>query len=155
MRTVCTYAPHSLPWSMIPPRHSLVREMVNYLLSQHGNQQVYNLVKRRPEIESKFSRKYNYEGAKCEDPKMIQEYFDRVREVTLEYGILPEDIYNFDETGFAMGLCATAKVVTGSDRYARPKLLQPVNREWATAIEQLIRLDGPCFHSNTPTKSIK
>ncbi|EED21582.1 conserved hypothetical protein [Talaromyces stipitatus ATCC 10500] len=116
----------------LPPRHSLVREMAGYLLSQRGNQQVgenwvYNLVKRRPEIESNFSRKYNYERAKCEDPKIIQEYFDRVREVISDYGILPEDIYNFDETGFAMGLCAIAKVITGSDRYARPKLLQPVN----------------------------
>ncbi|EED17013.1 pogo transposable element, putative [Talaromyces stipitatus ATCC 10500] len=124
----------------LPPRHSLVREMANYLLSQRGNQQVgekwvYNLIQRRPEIESKFSRKYNYERAKCEDPKLIQEYFDRVREVISKYGILPEDIYNFDETGFAMGLCATAKVITGSDRYARPKLLQPGNREWVTAIE--------------------
>ncbi|EED20347.1 pogo transposable element, putative [Talaromyces stipitatus ATCC 10500] len=124
----------------LPPRHSLVREMADYLLSQRGNQQVgenwvYNLVKRRPEIESKFSRKYNYERAKCEDPKIIQEYFDRVREVILEYEILPEDIYNFDETGFAMGLCATAKVITGSDRYAQPNLLQPGNREWITAIE--------------------
>jgi hypothetical protein len=53
----------------------------------------------------------------------------------LEYGILLEDIYNFDETGFAMGLCATAKVITGSDRYSRPHLLQPGNREWVTAIE--------------------
>ncbi|EED15738.1 hypothetical protein TSTA_051750 [Talaromyces stipitatus ATCC 10500] len=34
-----------------------------------------------------------------------------------------------------MGLCATAKVITGSGRYARPKLLQPGNREWVTAIE--------------------
>ncbi|EED22675.1 conserved hypothetical protein [Talaromyces stipitatus ATCC 10500] len=126
----------------ITPRHSLVREMANYLLSQRGNQQVgekwvYNLIQRRPEIESKFSRKYNYERAKCEDPKLIQEYFDRVREVISKYGILPEDIYNFDETGFAMGLCATAKVITGSDRYARPKLLQPGNREWVTAIEAI------------------
>jgi hypothetical protein len=124
----------------LPPRHSLVREMANHLLSQHGGQQVgekwvYNLVKRRPEIDSKFSRRYNYERAKCEDPKIIQEHFDRVRDVISEYGILPEDIYNFDETGFAMGLCATAKVITGSDRYARPKLLQPGNREWVTAIE--------------------
>jgi hypothetical protein len=53
----------------------------------------------------------------------------------LKYGILSEDIYNFDETGFAMGLCATAKVITSSDRYGRPKLLQPGNREWVTAIE--------------------
>ncbi|EEA25964.1 hypothetical protein TMatcc_005785 [Talaromyces marneffei ATCC 18224] len=124
----------------LPPRHSLVREMVNYLLLQHSKPQVgknwvTNLIKRRPEIDSKFARKYNYERAKCEDPKIIQEHFDRVRAAISEYGILPEDIYNFDETGFAMGLCATAKVITGSDRYARPKLLQPGNREWVTAIE--------------------
>ncbi|EED15874.1 conserved hypothetical protein [Talaromyces stipitatus ATCC 10500] len=87
----------------LPPRHSLV-----------GEKWVYNLVKRRPEIESKFSRKYNYERAKCEDPKLIQEYFDRVREVISKYGILPEDIYNFDETGFAMGLCATAKAINST-----------------------------------------
>jgi hypothetical protein len=123
-----------------PPRPSLVRDMANHLLSQRGNQQVgqnwvTNLVRRRPELKSRFSRRYNYERAKCEDPKIIQEYFDRVRETILKYGIVPEDIYNFDETGFAMGLCATAKVITGSDRYGRPKLLQPGNREWVTAIE--------------------
>ncbi|EEA22978.1 conserved hypothetical protein [Talaromyces marneffei ATCC 18224] len=114
--------------------------MVNYLLLQRDKPQVgknwiTRLIKRRPEIDSKFARKYNYERAKCEDPKIIQEHFDRVRDAISEYGILPEDIYNFDETGFAMGLCATAKVITGSDRYARPKLLQPGNREWVTAIE--------------------
>ncbi|EED16233.1 conserved hypothetical protein [Talaromyces stipitatus ATCC 10500] len=124
----------------LPPRHSLVREMANYMLLQRGNQQVgenwvTKLTKRRPEIDSKFSRRYNYERAKCEDPKIIREHFDRVRAAILEYGILPEDIYNFDETGFAMGLCSSAKVITGSDRYARPKLLQPGNREWVTAIE--------------------
>ena len=31
----------------------------------------------------------------------------------------------------------TAKVITGSDRYARPYLLQPGNREWVTAIEAI------------------
>jgi hypothetical protein len=55
----------------------------------------------------------------------------------MKYGIQPEDIYNFDGTGFAMGLCATAKVITGSDRYSRPHLLQPGNREWVTAIESV------------------
>ena len=96
----------------LPPRHSLVREMANHLLSQYGTQQVgekwvYNLVKRRPEIESKFSRKYNYERAKCEDPKIIQGHFDRVRDIISEYGILPEDIFNFDETSFTIGLIST------------------------------------------------
>ena len=67
--------------------------------------------------------------------RSFRNIFDRVRDAISKYGILPEDIYNFNETGFAMGLCTTAKVITGSDRYARPKLLQPGNREWVTAIE--------------------
>jgi hypothetical protein len=112
----------------------MVRDIANILLSQHGNQEIsekwiYRLIQRRPDIKSRFSRRYNYKRAKCEDPKIIQEYFDHVREAILKYGILPEDIYNFDETSFAIGLCATAKVITRSDRYSRPYLLQPNNRE--------------------------
>jgi hypothetical protein len=90
------------------------------LLSQHGNEHVgeklvYRFVDQHPILKPRFSRRYNYERAKCEDIKIIQEHFDRVRDAVQEYGILSEDIYNFDETGFAMGLCATAKVITGSD----------------------------------------
>ncbi|ODM14863.1 hypothetical protein SI65_09615 [Aspergillus cristatus] len=51
------------------------------------------------------------------------------------HGIAYEDIYNFDETGFAMGLIATARVVTRAETVGRPALLQPGNREWVTAIE--------------------
>ena len=105
--------------------------MVNYLLLQHGKPQVgknwvTNLIKRRPEIDSKFARKYNYERAKCEDLKIIQEHFDCVQAAISEYGILPEDIFNFDETGFAIGLCTTVRVIIGSIQYAL-KLLQPGN----------------------------
>ena len=55
----------------------------------------------------------------------------------MEKGILQEDIYNFDETGFAMGLIATTKVVTRAEIYGRPSLLQPGNCEWVTAIETI------------------
>jgi hypothetical protein len=46
-----------------------------------------------------------------------------------------EDIYNFDETGFQMGVISTAKVVTGSERRHAPKAIQPGNREWVTVIQ--------------------
>ena len=49
----------------------------------------------------------------------------------LQYGIDPDDIYNFDGTGFAMCLTATAKVVTWSQYYGRRSVLQPGNREWS------------------------
>lgn len=53
----------------------------------------------------------------------------------MQYGIVFEDIYNFDETGFAMGLIVTAKVVTRADIYGKRQLVQPGNREWVTLIE--------------------
>jgi hypothetical protein len=34
-----------------------------------------------------------------------------------------------------MGVITTAKVITGSERSARPVSIQPGNREWVTAIE--------------------
>ena len=65
-----------------------------------------------------------------------------------ENGIQPEDIYNFDETGFVMGLISAQKVITRRDLYGRRPLLQPGNREWVTAIETICA-DGyslpPCI----------
>jgi hypothetical protein len=46
-----------------------------------------------------------------------------------KYRILPEDIYNFNKIRFLMGVIATIKVITGSEKSLRPKLIQPGNRE--------------------------
>ncbi|KAG2014539.1 hypothetical protein GB937_006766 [Aspergillus fischeri] len=64
------------------------------------------------------------------DPKVIKEWFDRVLITIMQHGIAQEDIYNFDETGFAMGLVATARVVTRADYYGKASLVQPGNQEW-------------------------
>ena len=45
---------------------------------------------------------------------------------------LAEDIYNFDETGFAIGLISTQKVVTRAKYYSCRSILQPGNCEWVT-----------------------
>ena len=52
---------------------------------------------------------------KCENPEIIKKWFDLVQITTMQYEIAYEDIYNFDETGYAMGLIAIAKVVTRAD----------------------------------------
>jgi hypothetical protein len=80
-------------------------------------------VKRHPELSNRFSRRYNYERAKCEDPKIIGEWFTLIQKTILENGIDSDDIHNFDETGFAMGLTATAKVVTRAEYYGQRSLL--------------------------------
>jgi hypothetical protein len=52
-----------------------------------------------------------------------------------KYGIQPEDIYNFDETGFSIRIEFTSRVIISSDRHGRPLPIQSGDREWVTAIE--------------------
>jgi hypothetical protein len=51
-----------------------------------------------------------------------------------KYSILDCDFYNFDETGFMIGIICSTMVVTRADRRGRGRAVQPGNREWATAI---------------------
>ena len=100
------------------PTLPFVRRMANLLLSERvanasiGKNWLTRFVRRHEELFSKFLRKYDYQRAKCEDLVLIQGWFDRVQATIAKYGIVEEDIYNFDETGFQMGVIATAKVIT-------------------------------------------
>jgi hypothetical protein len=156
------------------PRPSTIREMANILLAARGQTPpptvgvnwISTFVKRREELQSRYSRRYNYQRAQNEDPRSLRVWFESVRRVVEENGILAEDIYNFDETGFAMGLISAQKVVTRAEYYSRRSILQPGNREWVTAIEAICA-DGyslpPCvifagkvyiagwFESNLPS----
>jgi hypothetical protein len=57
-----------------------------------------------------------------------------VKNTIAKYSICEADIYNFDETGFMMGVISTGMVVTSSDGRAKAKKIQPGNREWVTVV---------------------
>jgi hypothetical protein len=123
-----------------PPRIRGVEEMANILLRVRGAPPVgvnwaSNFIKRQPELRTRWVRKYDYQRAKCEDPKVIGPWFTLVRNLKAKYGILDEDLYNFDETGFMMGVIFPGMVVTTSEGRTKAKLVQPGNREWATVIQ--------------------
>ncbi|KFZ24449.1 hypothetical protein V502_01072 [Pseudogymnoascus sp. VKM F-4520 (FW-2644)] len=117
-----------------PPQMSIVEDMANRLLATHnaprvGSRWASNFVKRHTELQTRFQRKYNYQRAKCEDPEVICGWFELVQNTIAKYGINDADIYNFDETGFIMGVISTAMVVTSSDGQAKAKTVQPGNWE--------------------------
>jgi hypothetical protein len=60
-----------------------------------------------------------------------------VRSIKVKYGILDKDTYNFDETGFIMGVITSQLVITGSERHGKRKGIQPGNREWTTVINSI------------------
>ncbi|RFN45100.1 hypothetical protein FIE12Z_10660 [Fusarium flagelliforme] len=123
-----------------PPQIRIVEDMANRLLAARnkppvGKRWASNFIERQPELQKRLPRTYGYKRALCEDPTIIRNWFRLIENTIMKYGIQPDDIWNFDETGFIMGKIQPKKVVTTAERRGRPKLVQPGNREWVTVIE--------------------
>jgi hypothetical protein len=58
-----------------------------------------------------------------------------VGDIIAKYGVTEEDIFNFDETSFQMGVISTSKVIITLDRKVGLRTRQLGNRKWVTAIE--------------------
>jgi hypothetical protein len=127
-----------------PPHIIDVRRMADTLLAARGQNPppqpvgknwASRFIQSQPELRTKWTRKFSSQRALSEDPIAITAWFKLVEETRQTYGVLDQDIYNFDETGFMMGVAATSKVVTSSERVGRAIVVQPGNREWVTVIE--------------------
>jgi hypothetical protein len=122
-----------------PPSLSAVEDMANHLVRLKGERHVgkhwvERFIKRRTELKTRFNRVYDFERALNEDPALISKWFELFKSTKDEYGIVDEDVWNFDETGFMMGIIHPHMVVTKAERIGRAKSVQPGNRDWATAI---------------------
>jgi len=123
-----------------PPQIESVQDIANLLQATRQATPVsklwpYNFIQRRPELKTRFSRAYDFQQALCEDPKLIKEWFRLVANMRSKYGIQDTNLYNFDETGFIIGVICGHMVVTRADRRGQDKQLQPRNCKWATAVE--------------------
>jgi len=124
----------------LPPSKLEVQDMANKLLRERGAKPVGknwvdNLVKRTPELQMRWTRPYDRQRAACEDPAVLQPWFALVQSIKAKYGIIDEDTYNFDESGFLMGKIGSQLVVTGLEKPGKRKKLQPGDREWVTLIQ--------------------
>ena len=124
--------------------------MANLLLGKRDGGRVGKLwtarfIARRQELKTRLNRVYDFQRAACQDLELIGAWFKLVDNMRAKYGIADSDFYNFDETGFMMGvICGSSMVVTRADRQGRSKSVQPGNREWATAIE-CVDSEGWCL----------
>lgn len=124
------------------PGLSVVEEMANLLREVRdapcvGPRWASNFVRRQPELRTRWSRPYDYQRAKCEDPEIIDAWFHLFQNMVAKHGILESDIWNFDETGFLMGQISSTLVVTSSEGRGKAKKIQPGNREWVTVIQAI------------------
>jgi hypothetical protein len=108
------------------PRLAGVEDIANYILESRGAKRVgklwaYRFVQRQAALKTRFNRVYDFQRALYEDSKLISAWFRLVENIRVKYRVLDCDFYNFDETGFIIGVICPAIVVTRVDRRGRGK----------------------------------
>ena len=85
----------------------------------------------------------------AEDSQVIKSHFHDFRAAIRRHGICREDIWNFDETGFRLGIARSDWVLISSDKNVSSRVLSkdPDNRENLTAVKCInaISLSIPSF----------
>ena len=95
--------------------------MANKLLGTRGEELVgknwvERFVTRLNKLKMAFNRAKDRQRIQQEDLKVIGAWFKLVKETEDKYSVLDNNIHNFNETGFQMGVIRSIKVVTGSKR---------------------------------------
>lgn len=90
---------------------------------------------RHPEIADRYSAPIENERAAAGMPETINFFFNRLSEVWSRYHIPPEDTYNMDEKGYAIGQGSKQTKVLAHRKRKTSRIRQPGNREWVSVIE--------------------
>jgi len=127
----------------IPLRRRHVMQMVYEILKAKGRMTeigkgwVDRFVQRHPGIiQTKVGKSLDKQRALATDISILKEHLERFYLLKSRYHVLPQNVWNTDEKGFAMGLGVGG---TGLCRTGRgdPKIMQDGKRDWATVIEAI------------------
>ena len=113
-------------------------QLVNY--ESFGRDWVSRFMLRHPQLES--ARRKCIEAARIKDVSVerLTKWFEDLRQVIDEHGIEPYNIYNMDESGFAIGDVEASQRIINAE--IRQKFqAKPGRQEWVTAVE-CICVDG-------------
>ena len=134
-----------------PPTHSLIREIADELRKRRlfnindqniqlvtyepiGQEWVLRFLKRHPELETVMSK--TIEKARTEITReQVENWFKELKEIIEEYKILPENMYNLDETGSSMGTIEEGYIVVDKESQMKRYKAEPGRQEWITVLE--------------------
>lgn len=107
---------------------------------QIGDHWLKRFLKRYPEYYVRRRRALDVERASALDKTVVERWFQDYQRVVTEHGICQQDIYNFDETGFQIGVGRDQFIIT---RHPKKKLFNGsvTNRESITVLEA-VSADG-------------
>jgi DDE superfamily endonuclease/Tc5 transposase DNA-binding domain len=134
-----------------PPRYETLREMAEEIRKRRvkninedglqlveyddiGKQWVQRFLCRHPELASVRPRSIDTARIKDTSPERLQRWFDDLEKVVTEYNIKPENMYNMDESGFAIGEKEAGRCVINAQ--VRQKFqAKPGRQEWVSVVE--------------------
>jgi hypothetical protein len=99
-----------------------------------GKNWTQKLRTRYPNIRGAYTRSLESARVVGSSYSIVEAYFDALSTLFLENSYLPDDVYNFDESGFAIGTSISTRVLTNTNE-KRPRKVVPGRQEWITAIE--------------------
>ena len=110
------------------------------LPQQIGEHWIQRFLKHHPEYHERRKRAIDIERLQAVDKTVVERWFEDYRHQVALHGICPEDIYNFDETGFQIGVGKDQWILT---REPRKKIFNgaTTNREPVTVVE-CVSTDG-------------
>ena len=99
-----------------------------------GEQWVRRFLARHPELASVRPRSIDAARVKDCTPERLRRWFDDLEKVIKEYNIKPKNIYNMDESGFAIGETEPARCIINTQIRQRFQA-KPGRQEWVSVAE--------------------
>ena len=93
-------------------------------------------LKRHPEWKAKKMQPLDLNRLNAEDVNVLTEWYLQFYNAMAQFGILPSDLYNFDETGFRIDIGRRQKILT-SDSQTTIYIPDSGNRDFVTSIETI------------------
>ena len=99
------------------PRLTSIEDIANYILESRGGKRIgklwaHRFVQCQPDLKTRFNRVYDFQRALYEDPDVLGAWFRLVENIRAKYGVTDSDFYNFNETGFIIGIiCPTIVII--------------------------------------------
>ena len=134
-----------------PPRHTILREMGEEIRKQRvmnlndnsiqltnyepiGQQWIQRFLRRHSELASVIPRSIDAARVKDTSPETLKSWFNELERVIKEYNIQTENLYNMDESGFAIGEVEATKAIINA-QIREQYQAKPGRQEWVTSVE--------------------
>ena len=141
-RALCAYIDHADNIGL-PIREKTLVVAANSILQNHysdpspvSDMWASRWLSRHPEYQKKFRKPLTALRKNAHDVKGLEQWFQKLKVVREEYGVVDADIHNMDETGFRIGVGRKHRVIT---KVATKRQYQadPDNRDYITSIESI------------------